>query len=284
MKQFFCIGILLLSAALVHAQDAAQKINQANQALAAQKYSQAFDLYDAAMKNLGDVKIDPSINYNIGYAAYRAEKYKEAIPYLDKAIAAKANVAKAWEYKGNAYSKMNDNTKAVDCYKKAASIATEGQGELIYNAGIAAYKGSMFDQAAQLFGQAADKGFKAETALYLKAMALKKQNKKDEYKQALLDGVQKFPNDKRLSSTLANEYVTEGNDYYQKGVDIMTEANAKVKAGTLKTTDAAYTSDVNKAKAQFKAAVPIIEKAVQLDPTNDNASKLLDACKQNLTI
>jgi hypothetical protein len=36
---------------------------------------------------------------------------------------------------------------------------------------------------------------------------------------------------------------------------------------------------VNKAKAEFEAAVAVLEKAKTLDASNQNAQKLLDACK-----
>ena len=284
MKRFLIIGVLILFAFLAGAQDAAEKITQANEALSSGDYAKAFGLYDDAMKNLGDVQVDASINYNIGYAAYRADKFTEAITYFDAAIEAVANVAKSWEYKANAYNKLEDYSNAVQCFEKAAEIAEDGNDALIYNAGIAAYKGNDFDKAVELFSQAVEMGYKAETAQYYKAVVLKKQGKDEEYKQALIEGVEKFPGNKRLSQGLAKEYVSDGNTLYKKGVAVLNAANEKVNGGTLKTTDDAYAAEVEKAKTEFKAAAEILEKATQLDPSNDNASKLLDACKQNLSI
>lgn len=66
---------------------------------------------------------------------------------------------------------------------------------------------------------------------------------------------------------------------YKTGADILGVANEKVNAGTLKTDDAAYTAQVEKAKVEFKSAIEILEKAKSLDATNKNVQTLLDACK-----
>ena len=81
------------------AQDAAEKINQANEALKAQDYAKAIELYDDAMNNLGDVQVDDAINFNIGFAAYKAENVEGAVKYFDKAIEQGTNVSKAMNIK-----------------------------------------------------------------------------------------------------------------------------------------------------------------------------------------
>lgn len=284
MKRVLTIGVFILSAIFVYAQDAAEKINQANQALTAKEYGKAFQLYDEAMKNLGDVQIDASINYNIGFAGYQAEKFQECLAYFDKAIAAGTQVSKSWEFKAGAYGKLNDYAKSVDAYLKAAETSEGGGKDLVYNAAVTAYKGELLDKAVELFTKSVEAGYKGETAQYYKAAVLKKQKKDAEYRQALIEGIEKFPGDKKIGELLAREYVTDGNKLYQQGATILTAANQKVAAGTLKTTDAAYNAEVDKAKEQFKAAAEILEKAVALDAANANAAKLLDACKKSMAI
>ena len=96
------------------------------------------------------------------------------------------------------------------------------------------------------------------------------------------EGAVKFPGDKKIAPALAKLYVTEGNAIYKKGVEILNTANQKVNDGSMSTEDAAYTAEVNKSKAEFKAAADILEKAVQLDSSNANANALLEACKKNI--
>jgi len=270
--------VFFLGAYCGFAQDAAEMINNANEALKEKDYAKAFELYENAMKNLGDVQVDDAINFNIGFAAFQSDQYDAAIKYLDKAIASNANVASAYEYKGNAYAKMDKYEEAIDSYKKAVDAGADNKGSLYYNAGIVAYKGGMYEQAAELFGNAVAENYNGDNAVYYKAVSLKKLDKDDEYKQTLIDGAEKFPDNDKITSALANVYVSEGNDLYKKGVAIINEANAKVKAGTLKTTDAGYTAEIDKSKVQFKAALDVLQKAKALDASNANAAKLIEAC------
>ncbi len=282
MKRILLVVMFLMGAYCGFAQDAAEMINNANEALKSKDYAKAFELYDKAMKNLGDVQVDAAINYNIGYAAFQIEKYDEAIAYLDKAIAANANVASAWEFKGNSYAKMEKYNEAIDAYKKSIEAGAENKGSIYYNAGIVAYKGGMYEKATELFGKAVGENYNGDTAIFYKAVSLKKLDKDDEYKQTLVEGVQKFPDNEKLKSALANVYVSEGNELYKKGVAIINAANEKVKAGTLKTTDAEYNTEIDKSKVQFKDALEVLQKAIAADASNANAKKLIEACKSVL--
>lgn len=279
MKRLVVLSIAVFFTVFSYAQDAAEKINQGNEALKAQDYAKAYKLYDDAMKNLGDVQVDASINYNIGFAAYKSGNYDGAIKYFDKAIENKVNVSKCNEYKALVYNDKKDYKNAVASFEKAAATAEEGGDALIFNAAIAAYKGNMLSKAVELFGKAEDMGYKPETALYYKAVVLKKQGKDDEYKATLEKGVKNYPTDEKIKSALANIYVSEGNDLYKKGATILSTANKKINKGSLKTTDAAYTAEVDKSKVQFKAAVEVLQKALDIDSSNANAKKLMEACK-----
>lgn len=270
--------IAVITTVLSFAQDAAEKLNQAQEALKAQDYAKAYQLYDEAMSNLGDVQVDVSINFNIGFAAYKAENLEGAVKYFDKAIAAGTNVSKCYEYKALAYNDKKDYSNAVANFEKAIETSTENTDAMVYNAAIAAYKGDMMDKAVELFGKAAELGYKGETAIYYKAVILKKQGKDDEYKTTLEEGAGKYPSDDKITGALANVYVGEGNELYKKGAAILSAANQKVNDGSLKTDDAAYTAEVDKAKVELKAAVEVLEKAKALDASNANAQALLDAC------
>lgn len=282
MKRIFLGIVFVLGAYTGFAQNAAELINSGNEALEAKDYAKAFELYDSAMKNLGDVQVDDAINFNIGYAAFQAEKFDAAISYLDKAIAVNANVSNSYKYKGDTYVKMENYSEAIVAYKKAMDAGYEDKGSLYYNAAIGAYKGKLYDQAVELFGSSADENYQAENSYYYKAVCLKNLKKDDEYKQALIEGSEKFPSSDKISSALAKVYVSDGNELYKKGAEIITAANAKVTAGTFKTSDEAYIAEIEKSKVEFKAALEILEKAKALDATNENATKLIDACKSVL--
>ncbi len=284
MKKVLLLILAVSFTALTFAQDSAEKLKQAQEALKGEDYAKAYKLYDEAMSNLGDVQVDEAINFNIGYAAYKAGNLEGAVKYFDKAIKIGTNVPKCYEYLALTYNDKKDYKNAVANFEKAieATDSKDDKESMGYNAAIAAYRGNMMDKAAELFGKCVDAGYKGETAIYYKAAALKKMNKDDEYKATLEEGAQKFPGDEKIGAALANVYVSEGNDLYKKGAAIITAANAKVSGGSLKTSDEAYTAEVDKAKVEFKSAVEILEKAVTLDASNENAKKLLDACKGSL--
>ena len=259
------------------AQDAAELINQGNEAMKAENYEKAFQLYDQGMKNIGEVEVDPSINFNIGFAAYKSNNLEGAVEYFDKAITKGINVSKSHEYKALAYNDKEDYANAVKSYEQAIATA-EGETEpLVYNAAIAAYRGNMMNEAIELFGKSVENDYKGETALYYKAVTLRKLNKEAEYKATLEEGVKKYPKESRISDALANVYVSEGNDLYKKGVAILTAANQKVSSGAISTADDAYTAEVDKAKKEFQEAVNVLDKALTLDPANANAKKLKEA-------
>jgi tetratricopeptide (TPR) repeat protein len=277
MKRTYLLFAAIFLAFTALAQDAAEMINKANEALKANKYLEAFELYDKAMANLGDVKVDSAINFNIGYAAMQAEKNEAALSYFDNAIAAKANVAKCYEYKGAIYNKLKDYPSALASYEKALEASEEKAGALLLNAAVTAYRLEAFEKAVSYFDQAYQAGFRPEDALLNKAMALKKLDKDDEYKATLEAGAEKFPANKKITGALAGAYVAEGNALYKDGVEVLNAANQKVNDGALKTDDEAYKAEVTKAKAEFAKAAEILGKAIKLDPANANAQKLLDA-------
>jgi tetratricopeptide (TPR) repeat protein len=279
MKRVLLVAIGIFIAVFAFAQDAAEKINQANEALKVQDYAKAYTLYDEAMNNLGDVQVDASINFNIGFAAYKSENLEGTIKYMDKAIEAGINVSKSHEYKALAYNDKKDYANAVASFEKAIATSEESAETLVYNAAIAAYRGNLLDKAVEMFGKSVESGYNAETALYYKAVVLNKQNKDAEYKATLEEGAAKFPGNDKICPALAKVYVAEGNELYKKGAAILSAANQKINDGSLKTTDDAYTAEFEKAKTEFKAAVVILEKAKALDATNENAQKLIDACK-----
>jgi len=278
MKKVLLLIIAVCFTVFSFAQDAAEKINQANEALKGKDYAKALELYEDAMSNLGDVQVPDAINYNIGLAAYNSDNFEKAILYFDKAIIAEANISKAHDYKARSYNKLKDYVNTVASYE-AAIASSEGDTKgLVYNAAIAAYRGKLDDKAVALFAQSVESGYKGETAQYYKSAVLRRQNKTDEYKAALVKGAELFPGDKKICPALAKIYVSEGNALYKAGAAILSAANEKVNAGTLKTDEAAYAAEVDKAKVEFKAAIEVLEKAKKADASNANAQTLIDAC------
>ncbi|MFW5821987.1 MAG: tetratricopeptide repeat protein [Tangfeifania sp.] len=278
MKNLILMTLAVFLSVFAFAQDAAEKITQANEAMKAEDYAKAFQLYDEAMKNLGDVQVEPTINYNIGVAAYRAENMDGALEYFRNAIDAGIKVGRSYEYMARAYNNKDEYAKAVESYENAISLSEGDNESMVFNAAIVAYRGDMLDKAIEFFGQSVDNNYRAETAIYYKAIALRKKGDNVKYKATLEEGAEMFPTNEKITSALANVYVSEGNEFYKKGVAVLSAANEKIDDGSLKTTDDAYLAEVEKAQEEFRAALEILEKAKELDPSNQNAQKLIEAC------
>jgi len=283
MKRILLLFVILFSVVSVgFSQDAATLINNANAALKAKNYAQAYTLYESAMGNMGNVKIDDAINYNIGLAAFNAKKYSAAVKYLNKAVVAKANLPQTYELLGKTYTKLYKNKEAIDSYQKAIAAGNTDKGSIYYNSGIAAYKGKMYKKASDLFGKAVSENFNPDKATFLKALAVKKTGDMDGYKKVLEEGVKNYPNSSKLKKSLSNIYVDEGKSIYKKGVAVLTNANAKVKSGAMKTTDDSYKTAISESKTLFTSAVKVSKQALAIDATNKNALSLIDACSQML--
>jgi len=283
MKHILLLFVLLFSVVSSgFSQDAATLINNANAALKSKKYAQAYTFYEKAMSNMGDVKIDDAINYNIGFAAFQAKKYSAAVKYLNKAVVAKANLPQTYELLGKTYTKLSKTKEAIDSFQKAISAGNTDKGSLYYNSGIAAYKGKMYKEASDLFGKAVGEKYNPDKVTYLKALAVKKTGDMAGYKKVLEEGVKNYPNNSKLKKSLSNIFVEEGNSIYKKGVSVLTDANAKVKSGAMKTTDDSYKKALSESKTQFSSALSILKKAVAIDATNKNALSLISACSQML--
>jgi len=278
-KYFFLLAAVLLSFAAL-AQDAAELINKANEAMKNKQYAEAFEAYDKAMNNLGDVEVDASINFNIGFAALQADKNEAALKYFDKAIEVGANVSKSWEYKASAYNKMKNFELALEAFEKAIETSEEDTGALSFNSAVLAFRLEKFEKTAKHFDNAYKANFRPQDAIFNKAAALNRMGDSKGYKDALVAGNEKFPTDKKIAAALANVYVSEGNEVYREGAEILNAANTKVNEGAFTTEDDAYKAEMAKAKGEFKKAMELLEGALKLDASNANAQKLIEAVKQ----
>jgi tetratricopeptide (TPR) repeat protein len=286
MKRSISFLTLFLFSLAVIAQDAAELIKQAGTMVEAKKFAEAFVLYEKALSNLGQVKVKESINFDVATVAMNAGKNEAALAYFDKAIAAAAadsslgiNVARCHQYKAMVYGKLKDLAKSLASYEKAIELTTDKPGTLYFNAAITAFNMEIYEKAVNYFDQAYMAGVKPEDALINKANAYKKLNNDSLYMETLVAGFEKFPGNKTISSRLAAIYFTEGNNLYKEGLTILNATIKKVNDKKLKPEDAEYNGEIAKVNETYAKAVEALKKSLELDPTNPNTQKLIDACK-----
>jgi tetratricopeptide (TPR) repeat protein len=244
-------------------QNASELVEKANAAVENKDYEKAVELYESVLATPDHGQDEANITKVIN----------QLKPIVAKEKAKDAIGAKDYENAAQLYK------TAIADFPADKSIV-EQAGKNFYNAGIKSYKGKSYLEAAKCF-TAAEKEFKYAKAAKYKDASLKKvaEGLAAEGKMSVEEVDVCAENKELLVKSLANAYVSEGNALYKKGAGILSAANEKVNAGSLKTDDAAYTAEFAKAKKEFAGAIVILEKALELDAQNANAKTLLDACK-----
>lgn len=180
--------------------------------------------------------------------------------------------------KGNAAVQLKDYKGAFENYQKAFDLY-EKQGkskeiapETIYNAGYCAHKANLHDDAITYLKKAIELKVKEAKPYQNLAETYKAKKDNEMYEKTLEEGLAKYPDDKALNKMMANLYVSKGNAFYKEGTKIKADAN---KSGLSQSDPDAYNAELEKSKAEFEKALPLIEKAYQYDSKNKNALKIL---------
>lgn len=260
-------AILLSVFSFAQEQNAGELVEKANAAVESKDYEKAVELFESVLA--------------ISDHGQDAEKINNVLSQLKPIVA---------QNKANDAIEAKEYERAVELYKAAMeefpndkkSIA-DAAGVSFYNEGVKNYKSEEYLGAAKCF-TISEKEFNNDKSEKYKKGSLNKvaEGLAAEGKTEFGDIDLSEENKDLLAESLANVYVKEGNDIYKKGVAILTAANEKVSSGAMTTADDAYTAEVEKAKAEFKSAVAVLEKAKALDSGNQNAQKLLDACNSVL--
>ncbi|MDP2334940.1 MAG: tetratricopeptide repeat protein [Bacteroidota bacterium] len=183
---------------------------------------------------------------------------------------------------GNDALRAKDYAKALQLYDQALGKWGDAPKDtaLVYHMAVCAYQIKNFDRAITLFDEAVKLNYKKETAMLYKANSYKSLKKDEEYVKTLEEALAMSPDDSKLKGMLAKVYLIDANVFFTSGAKILKEAAADVAANKYKTTDEPYKQAEQKAKGEFKQALPIIEKALVYEPENATAKQLKAACEQ----
>jgi tetratricopeptide (TPR) repeat protein len=180
--------------------------------------------------------------------------------------------------KGNASVQLKDYKGAFENYQKAFDLyekqgkAKEIAPETIYNAGYCAHKANLHDEAITYLKKAIELNVKEARPYQNLAETYKAKKDNEMYEKTLEEGLAKYPDDKALNKLMSNLYVQKGNAFYKEGTKIKADAN---KSGLSQSDPDAYNAELEKSKAEFEKALPLIEKAYKYDSKNKNALKML---------
>lgn len=264
-------AFLLIIAAFISVFSMAQEkkavdvMTEANQALEAKEYAKAVDLYEQVLAIPEHGMDVESIN--------NALSQLKPIVIGDKASS---------ELEKDEYDKALELYKGLIKQFPDKTEIAERAGKAFFNKGAAKYKANDFVTAAMCF-TVSEKEFKfeAEKSGKYKEATLKKLAKQIVTEGKTYSEVTGVSDENKviLKDAIAKVYVSNGNDLYKSSVEIINAANTKVQEGSLKTDDEAYTQEISKSKETAAKAIEVLGKAIELDATNENAQKLIDACK-----
>ncbi len=185
---------------------------------------------------------------------------------------------------GNDALRAKDYKKALELFEQSLAKWDQEEADLamMYNAGYCAYKIEDFKKAVDFFSKSVESNYKVSTALLYKANSQKKLGDEEGYVATLQAALASNPADEKVKDMLSTYYLKEGNAFYKAGAAILKSAADDVAAGKYTTNDDAYKSATEKAKDEFKKALPLFEKALEITPADETAKQLKAACEQNI--
>lgn len=198
---------------------------------------------------------------------------------LTLGLAAQEKTADEWKNEGNEAVRNKQHQQALECYQKAITMWGDSVDiPTVFNAGICAFNLKQFDVAQKYFTQSKTANYKVEECAYRIAMILNKQKKDEEYHAALEEGYATYKNGKfaaMFKKDLAKWYRTLALADYNAGAEI-TKKCATVK-------DAKQMDKLKaEAKEKYEAAMPNIDKALEINPDDANSKQVKEGLEKQL--
>src|SRR3989338_5574939 len=78
---------------------------------------------------LKELPQDPKPWFEMGSYYYFREKYKDALPYFEKAAQLSVRTAKPWDFLGHTYYKLHQDEKAFDAYRHGILVSQDVAGD-----------------------------------------------------------------------------------------------------------------------------------------------------------
>lgn len=186
---------------------------------------------------------------------------------------------------GNDALKAKDYAKALENYEKAIAVwGTDSMDfAMIYNSAFCAFHSKDYAKAIKYFDQSFTGNYKPEDALFNKAVVYKIQKNNEEYLKVLNEGFAKYPENAKFKGEVSRNAFLEGVSHYNRGNAFLKGAVEKVTSKKFKdANDPAYKAEIEKAKKEFADAIPLFDKAVELNPADEKSKELKAACEKQV--
>lgn len=199
--------------------------------------------------------VDTVIMFNAGLAAYNSQNYDKAIEYYTKAAKYKYNGAKTYTLISSSYLQKKDTVGALQILQDGLKEYSQESSLLVEIINIYINKNKV-DEAIKYLEMAIAQDPKNPTFHFAQGTMFDRLLKSDEAAACYLKAIE-------LKEDYFDAYYNLGALYYNKGVKQVDVANLIPSNQPDK-----YEIEKNKADIEFKKAIPYMEKAHEINPTD----------------
>ena len=199
--------------------------------------------------------VDTVIIFNAGLAAYNAQKYDKAIQYYKEAAKYKYNGAKTYSLIANSYFQKKDTVGALQVLQDGLKEYSDN-GILLVEVINVYLNANKIDDAMKYLDIAIAQDPKNASYFFAQGTLYDKLQKPDEAATSYLKAIE-------YKEDYFDAYYNLGALYYNKGVKQVDVANLVPSNQPEK-----YEVEKDKADVEFKKAIPYMEKAHEINPTD----------------
>lgn len=199
--------------------------------------------------------VDTVIMFNAGLAAYNAAQYDKAIDYYKQAAKYKYNGAKTYQLISTSYMQKKDTVGALQTLQDGLKEFKENSTLLVEVINIY-LNANKVDDAMKYLDIAIAQDPKNASYYFAQGTLYDKLQKIDEATNSYMKAIE-------FKEDYFDAYYNLGALYYNKGVKQVDVANAVPSNQPDK-----YEEEKNKADIEFKKAIPYMEKAHEINPTD----------------
>ena len=199
--------------------------------------------------------VDTVIIFNAGLAAYNAQKYEKAIEYYKEAAKYKYNGAKTYSLIASSYFMTQDTTSALQVLQDGLKEYSDNGALLVEIINIY-LNANKVDDAMRYLDIAISQDPKNSSYYFAQGTLFDKLQRTD-------DAVNSYMKAIEYKDDYFDAYYNLGALYYNKGVKQVDVANAVPSNQPEK-----YEEEKDKADIEFKKAIPYMEKAHEINPTD----------------
>jgi len=199
--------------------------------------------------------IDTVIIFNAGLAAYNAQKYDKAIEYYKQAAKYKYNGAKTYSLISSSYLQKQDTLGALNILQDGLKEYSDN-GALLVEVINIYLNANKVDDAMKYLDIAISQDPKNSSYYFAQGTLYDKLQRTEDAANSYLKAIE-------FKADYFDAYYNLGASYYNKGVKQVDVANSIPSNQPEK-----YEEEKNKADIEFKKAIPYMEKAHEVNPTD----------------